>query len=165
MLEVEVREETVGTRGATSNSASGTSAGVLTSSDLCATGSASARLEGNGESGTKSWLVLIEATIFSRSIGEMCGCFRERLSVESLSRSSGRARLGHNLVAWFSPSSEDTESMLEESGGAVERAEEDVVCLCLSERGGVNASGAQQKDSREKRRQLRFSNRFPSSIA
>lgn len=131
------------------------------------TGSAGVRLEGSGESGTRSWFVLIEATIFSRSIGEMCGCFRERLSAESLRRSSGRARLGHDRVERCSPSSEDTESMLEESGGRVERGVEveDAVCLRLSESEGVRASGAQQKDSREKSLQLRFSNRFPSSMA
>jgi hypothetical protein len=58
-----------------------------------------------------------------------------------------------------SPSSDDTLLILDDRGGMVERGVEvDVVCL-------VSASGAQQKDSRENNRQLRFSNRLPSSIA
>lgn len=133
------------------------------------TGLARVRLEGSGESGTRSWFVLIEATIFSRSIEEMCGCFRDRFSAESLRRSSGRARLGHDRVERCSPSSEDTVSRLEERAGSVVKAVEvevvEVDCLRPSESGVWRVSGAQQKDSRENNLQLRFSRRFPSSMA
>jgi len=50
----------------------------------------------------------------------MCCCFLERLSTESFRRSSGRAEVGQDLLLdKCSPSSDDTESKLEESSGMV----------------------------------------------
>lgn len=128
---------------------------------MCVTGWGGVKLDGSGESGTRSWFSLIEATIFSRFSEEMCGCFREWLS---LRRTSGDAR---RREAMNNPSSESVDSVLVERAGRVVGAEVDVEeAGCLGPWSGVERRcGAQQKDSLENNLQLKFSSRLPSSIA
>lgn len=126
--------------------------------------------------GSNSVVSLMEMTIFSRSTGVMC--FSRPLlllSQESAHRSSGRAfgimvaLAGGDDDSSSSLSSDNVESRLEDSSGTgmsvvaafgfreIEMGGEAVERAC--------DSALQQKVSRFHNRQLKFSNRLPSSIA
>lgn len=106
------------------------------------------------------WLSLMEMTIFSRSTGVMCfSQGRLLLSVERWRVSSGRA------VAASSSSSDTADSRLEDNSGTGMSLV--AACGFAGFEKGVEGGegGEQQKVSRFQSRQLRFSRRFPSSMA
>lgn len=125
--------------------------------------------------GSRCCVSLMEMTIFSRSMGAMCFSRDiRRLSWESARLNSGAESVGM-VVAEVSSSSassissDDAESRLDESAGIGMSL---VAAFGLSEieSGGESderacRSGAQHNVSRFHNRQLRFSNRLPSSIA
>lgn len=123
-------------------------------------------------------VVLMDCTIFSRSIGVMC--FSRPLLVllvESVRRNSGRAFgmtvAGVGDVSSSSSSSETADSRLEDSSGTgmlVVAAFVAAFGFAANEHRGDSVdlactSGEQQNVSRFHRRQLKFSSRLPPSIA
>lgn len=83
------------------------------------TGWAGVKLDGSDGSGERSWFSLIEATIFSRFNEEMCGCFREWLSLRR------RSRCARCREAMYKASSESVDSELEDRAGRAVGAEVD----------------------------------------
>ena len=128
------------------------------------TGSAGTSAGGSGDSGASAFRDFIDTTIFSRSIEVMCFSLRAPPSVLASRINSGRARAGSDFDEKLGRSSEELESTLEESSGTWSSA---AVFRLRSKckRGDNDGSGAQQKASRLNNRQLRFSSRFPFSIA
>ena len=130
-------------------------------------GSSAGSIEGVGIGisigSTSSWFCLIEMTMFSRSMGVMCF---SRPRLQSARHSSGRA-FGIVVVAGAdcdsptSSSSDDVESTLDEN----ERRGMGMLVAAAFGAGIDSGSFEQQNVSRFHSLQLRFSSRFPSSMA
>lgn len=126
------------------------------------TASAGVSDEGSGDNGVRSCFSFIVLTIFSRSIEVMCFSLRLLLSAESCRSWMGRfdeLSVGNETSK---QSSDEFDSMLDESSGSV--CGVDSFRLRSKVNCGCERSGAQQKVSLEYIRQLRFSKRFPSAI-
>lgn len=143
--------------------------------NVCVDGDSAARIDGVGMGksiGSSSCVSLIVMTIFSRSHDVMCFSHPLLLLSHRLKRlNSGRA-CGREVGSLFNSSSESSESRLEERAGtpsgmlveaASGRPEEEPRGKRAVDR--ACEAGLQQKVSRFHKRQLKFSNRLPSSIA